>query len=87
MTELRDEWKIEDHACAECLGRVVSRRSETGGDRIYRCAECEVEAAGEVNSICCCGAKIGEKNASVRCVRNDRRSPGHNQAVVAIEMG
>jgi hypothetical protein len=86
LTEQRGEWALEDHVCAECFGRVISRRSETGG-RVYRCAECETEAAGEVNAICACGSAIGEKDAKVRCVRNDQRRPGYNYAVVAMEMG
>lgn len=87
MTESRDEWRLEDHICAECFGRVVSRRTESGAGRVFRCAVCELEAAGEVNAICACGSAIGEKDAKVRCVRNDHRRPGFNYAVVAMEMG
>ena len=68
---MNPSWRLTDHACASCFGRVlVSSR----GAVIYRCANCGSEEPGrqgmEHPPICACGMKAGG-SAGFRCVVNE----------------
>lgn len=65
-----------DHACRVCFGRVMcyvhfDRR------RTFRCSCCGVSAEGKSESVICgCGIRLKSgRDAGLRCVRNDERSP------------
>ena len=81
----RSDWRIEDHVCGACLGRVVSRKAK-GETRIVRCTNCGLSGARSVTSICACGSKIGPKDAGIRCVPNPRRSPESPSEIIAKEI-
>jgi len=78
-------WRVEDHVCQRCLGRVLSRQADDGG-MICRCSNCGAEAAGEPAVICCCGIRRGRYDR-LRCVRLDRSVPGITAEVVVAEAG
>ena len=80
MAEL---WRVEDHACARCLGRVLTRQADDGGT-ISRCSNCGAEAVGEPAAICCCGIRRG-KYDRLRCVRLEQPMPGILAEVVVVE--
>ncbi len=77
-------WKIEDHACRECLGRVLSRRDDDGTPRV-RCACCGAQAVGEPAAICACGVTRG-KYAGLRCVRLERPVLGIDIEIIATDV-
>lgn len=77
-------WKIEDHVCLTCLGRVLSRAGDDG-QRVYRCSNCGASGMEPVTSICTCGAQIGQRGGILRCVINSHRSPGFMSEIVVQE--
>jgi hypothetical protein len=85
MAERPSDYRIEDHLCAGCLGRVVSRKGK-GEARIFRCSNCGASGVGSVRSICACGSRIANKDAGIRCVVNDRRTPDLMSEIVAKEI-
>jgi hypothetical protein len=76
-------WKLTDHACSLCFGRVLERASQGPGPR-YRCAECGHTAEAAVEAMCCCGVKVGSKSG-LECVKNPARSAHAPQEVVVRE--
>jgi ribosomal protein L37AE/L43A len=78
-----EDWRVEDHACSVCLGRILSREAE--GGRVFRCADCGSTGIGSVRSVCACASKIGAKSAGIRCVVNPRRTPEMNAEIIAKE--
>jgi hypothetical protein len=81
MSEL---WRLEDHICRNCLGRVVSRTAEDG-QAIVQCSNCGAEGIGEPSGICCCGIKRG-KFDRLRCIRLDRPIHGVAAQIVVTEV-
>ncbi len=77
-------WRFEDHVCAQCLGRIVSRRADDGRP-IARCSSCGTEAVGQASTICVCGVRRGPY-AKLRCIRIDHALPGVMAQVVASEV-
>jgi len=70
------DWQVESHVCMACFGRVLSRKVDVGQLRVWRCSNCGAEAeAPKVSALCACGARIGTKNAGLRCVPNPDRRP------------
>jgi len=69
-------WRIEDHVCSRCFGRVLSRPAGTGVN-VYRCADCGLSATGRsARVICSCGIKLrGTTDMGIRCIRNERPTP------------
>lgn len=81
-------WDVEPHVCAECFGRILSRKGEDHG-RVFRCADCGAtgEAAGRKPPICACNIRIGTKNAGVRCVPNPNPRPELPAEIIAQDQG
>lgn len=68
-------WRLTDHVCRVCFGRVLERR-DAEGRRIVRCANCGTEVVGRVENLCCCGLKTSTgKLAGLKCVRNEAPTP------------
>lgn len=67
-------WRLESHCCRVCFGRVLSRPTPSGG-RVYRCADCGIEKEGSrPHVLCACGAQLNARNASIRCVANEKKT-------------
>jgi hypothetical protein len=81
MAEL---WRIEDHCCRACLGRVVSRTADDGRT-ITRCSSCSAESVGTYREICCCGVVRGNYNR-LRCFKIEPRPPGVAAEIVVSEI-
>lgn len=66
-------FRLTDHACVQCMARILERPDGAGGV-VYVCSNCGNEApglAGETHpSNCMCGAKLGNRDAFLGCVRN-----------------
>lgn len=63
------DWKITDHLCSQCLGRVLAGPNE------YRCSNCG-QHNETLSAVCCCGATLKNgKNAGLRCTRNHHQTP------------
>ncbi len=77
-------WRFEDHVCAQCLGRIVSRVAEDG-QRIMQCSNCGAEGVGDPPVICACGIRRG-KFDRLRCVRLEHRIEGVAAEVVVSEV-
>lgn len=69
-------WRIEDHVCSACFGRVLSRPAG-GGVSVYRCSDCGLSATGRTTRvICSCGMKLrGSTDMGIRCMRNEHQTP------------
>lgn len=77
-------WRITDHVCAECMGRVLERAT-ADGRVIARCADCGNEAEGGHRALCTCGLTLMTgKPAGFFCVRNDNHVPGKNPQIVGL---
>jgi hypothetical protein len=81
MAEL---YRLEDHCCRACLGRVASRLADDGRS-IVQCSNCGAQAVGEPAAICCCGIRRG-KFGRLRCIRLDQPLPGVMAQVVVSEV-
>lgn len=70
-------WRLEQHVCRVCFGRILSRPVVDVDDRrVYRCADCGVEQEGaQARVLCACGVKLNARNAAIRCEPNERRTP------------
>lgn len=77
-------WKLEDHVCRACFGRVVSR---VAFDKrtLFRCTNCGIEIAGKDSRVlCCCGLKLRTKiDAGLRCTVNASRTAEFPSEIVA----
>ena len=78
-------WRIEDHVCRECLGRVVSRQAEDG-QAVMRCSNCGLEAIGGAETVCACGIRRGG-HSGLRCIQLDAPISGINAEVIVTESG
>lgn len=62
-------WKVTDHVCRHCLGRVLNDGCS------YRCSNCGASEE-RLTDLCCCGATLKNgKNAGLRCTRNHHKTP------------
>lgn len=77
-------WRITDHACAACLGRVLARNA-ADGQCIARCADCGHEAAGGAEAICACGALPDGFKIRLKCQRQAQPSPDFPAEIIAAE--
>lgn len=76
-------WKLTDHVCRVCLGRVLTRTTRHGTES--RCAECGIRAPGDHRQICACGTQLKNgHDALLRCQRNPNRSPELPAEIVAV---
>lgn len=92
------DWGVIDHVCGKCAARLVGRVVE--GRPHYRCTGCGIEtpAGGDgirmtpgpngrrAPTICACHMRFGGRDAGIRCVINDRRSPDNPTEVVARQV-
>jgi len=97
-----EDFRLEDHICRGCFGRIASRpgdRPEDAlGSRIYRCTNCgQVESGHQPSVICACGTKVRKATASgrsglavvdagIRCHVNPAPTPEFPSEIVASEM-
>ncbi len=79
-------WRIEDHCCGRCFGRILSRDANDGA-RTYRCADCGLTAAGaDTTVICSCGLKLrGKKDMGIRCVANEHKTAEFMVEICAMD--
>jgi hypothetical protein len=76
------KWQVIDHACAQCLGRLLMR--QVGNLLEYRCSECDATGSGSHESLCWCGVEVKNHGKVFECVLNDHKSPTLlNQVLVA----
>jgi len=76
-------WRITEHICGECLGRVLEK--ETPDGLVSRCCDCGQEKEGDHRSICTCGLTLRTgKAAGFYCARNDQHKPGKTQEIVGL---
>jgi hypothetical protein len=72
---LEYSWAIVNHVCRVCSGRIL-QRIDANGQKYVRCSECGTNAIGDHRVICCCGAKLKDgRNAGLRCVENNNKTP------------
>lgn len=83
-------WRLTDHVCRVCFGRVLERTQTTAAGTIHivRCANCGTELRQvPVKALCCCGLKTSAgKDAGLRCRRNEAPSP-EQPAELAVAFG
>lgn len=76
-------WRITDHICLQCLGRVV----QSPEDGAYRCSICGSTSPDQVETICMCGARAKEdKDLGYRCMPNPKRSFEFPHEIVAAKV-
>ncbi len=73
-------WKLTDHVCVQCHGRVLaSTESGAFGPKEYVCAQCGNRSESGIHSIppiCCCSFTVGGKQ-QMRCILiPEPREPG-----------
>ena len=61
-------WRIIDHACRHCFGRLLQRNYS--GLSEVRCSECGTKVLGAHTALCCCGIDAGEVGITLECVVN-----------------
>lgn len=80
-------YKITDHVCRVCFGRVLVRIT-VDYRKIYRCSCCGVEREGKTEAaICTCGVKLRNKtDLGIRCMVNTQRTPECPSEIVAEQI-
>jgi hypothetical protein len=74
-------WKITDHVCRICHGRLLSRHDKTGHQYVF-CPHCGASTSGNHKSLCACGAKTrASKDRGHRCVVNPNHFAGITQKI------
>lgn len=93
-----EDFRLEDHICRGCYGRLLSRPADAPGDRVYRCTNCGREETGrQVSVLCACGTKVRKATASgrsglavidagIRCQPNPEPTPEFPSEICAFEM-
>ena len=77
-------WKVTDHVCHRCLGRVLERITPDG-IVVARCSDCGLEAEGGHRAICTCGMTLRTgQPAGFFCSRNENFEPGATQEIVGL---
>lgn len=77
---MADRWRLTDHCCRVCFGRVLRHED---GHRL-RCAECGAEGEGPVESMCFCGVEVcGEQ--PFQCLPNPERGADTPNEVCVVE--
>jgi hypothetical protein len=71
-------WKVVDHACSLCSGRLLATRKPDGRE-IVRCAECGTERTGDHQALCWCGTDTG-----FRCARNPAQTAEVSTEIIII---
>ena len=80
-------WKVTDHVCKLCLGRVLEGQRKDG-TWATRCADCEARAEGRYDEVCCCGAALPNgRHAGLACVRNEAITRENPSEVAVIYVG
>jgi hypothetical protein len=83
MTPNSALYRLTDHVCRNCLGRIL-RHLTLDGRTVVQCSNCGVEAVGESPVICACGIRRGPF-ARLRCARLERPIPGVAAEIVVTE--
>jgi hypothetical protein len=83
-------WKITDHVCRNCLGRILEGENDAGA-KVARCAQCGLELAGNHLGICWCSVTLSAKgtkprDAKLRCQRQERPTPSFPAEIVVAEI-
>lgn len=82
-----DNWRVTDHVCRICLGRILTRQTSDGGLE-SRCAECGALESGGHESLCVCGATLRDgRDAGLRCVPNPERRPEVPAEIIVAHVG
>lgn len=80
------EWIITDHICRICMGRILVTYDKDA-KKTFRCSNCSVELQGRnTDCLCCCGMKIGGRDAGIRCVKNQDVTPEWPSEIVAEQI-
>lgn len=92
MAKQIEFFRLLDHACRICGGRLLSREKEDGRTSL-RCSECGASADALAGAdsphrlVCYCGAKLMTGvDARLRCRRNDAISPELSQEVLVMHL-
>lgn len=78
-------WRLTDHACAACFGRILARPE--ANETMYRCTNCGAERIStRPETLCACGITLRTgKNAGLRCVRNPAPTPECPSEIIVEE--
>lgn len=76
-------WKLVDHACKSCMGRLVSRK--VGRREEFRCCECGQTALGSHDALCWCGVEVRTHGKAFECIVNDAKSPALLNEILVAE--
>ena len=79
-------WRMTSHCCRRCAGRVLECDAADGRN-VYRCAQCGFAGKGpEAATVCCCGIRLRDgRDADVRCIANNERTPTNPYEIVAAQ--
>jgi len=81
---MSDAWTIENHACRECGGRLLSRPTKSK-TRVVQCSGCGISGAS-LRALCFCGTKLHTgKDAGLRCRMDRQHTPGIGPEVVCVQ--
>lgn len=92
---LAETWSWSDHACRNCLGRLI-RRDRPSAQPVFECGNCATTACGNPDGICGCGTLPRPSARSkpdapgaprFRCVASEDRAPGSTAPAVVVQWG
>lgn len=80
-------WELTPHICRVCFGRVL-KHVAFDHRKTYKCSNCETEVIGSsANCLCCCGISLRtQRDAGIRCVINNERTPENPSIIVAEQV-
>jgi hypothetical protein len=76
-------WEIVDHACKNCAGRLVKRKS--GGVTEHRCTNCGETVEGDHLTLCWCGVDVSKHGKVFECFKNPKKSLSMPQEILIRE--
>lgn len=81
------EWRLLDHCCSVCFGRLLSRPGRDGATW-YQCSNCGLSREStRPETLCACGITLKTgKNAGLRCVKQANPTPECPSEVIVEEV-
>lgn len=73
-SNIEKSWKLTNHCCRICFGRVLKRRLSPSLSEVV-CSICDATARGDEPSLCWCGVEVGAKGKILECFLNPKPRP------------
>lgn len=81
---MRAGWEPVGHACRNCGGRLIQRENPDKTS-VVRCPQCDSQAVGGHDALCCCGEEVSGLGRVWECFVNPNPTRANPQVVLVRE--